>query len=134
MSSLYDWSKTPASNANADSAIDWSEGQTPGSVNDSARQMMGRVAEFRDDIAGSITAGGTANALTVTANSGFTTYANGQMVAFIAASTNTAAATLAVNGLAAKSIRKMNGAGDAALIGGEIRAGGVYVALYNAAM
>jgi hypothetical protein len=134
MASIYDWSKTAASNSNADAAINWAEGMDPGAVNDSARQEMARIAEFRDDITGTITAGGTANALTVTANSGFTTLANGRMVAFIAANDNTGAATLAVNGLTAKSIRKMDQTGDVALTGGEIQAGGVYLVVYNAAM
>jgi hypothetical protein len=134
MASIYDWSKTAASNSNADAAINWAEGMDPAAVNDSARQEMARIAEFRDDITGTITAGGTANALTVTANSGFTTLANGRMVAFIAASDNTAASTLAVNGLTAKSIRKMDQTGDVALTGGEIQAGGVYLVVYNAAM
>jgi hypothetical protein len=131
---VYDWSKTAASNSNADSGINWAEGQDPGSVNDSARQMMGRVAEFRDDITGTITAGGTANALTVTANSGFTTLANGRMVAFIAASDNTGAATLNVNGIGAKSIRRMDATGDVPLVGTEIQAGGIYIVQYNTAV
>jgi hypothetical protein len=134
MASIYDWSKTAASNSNADAAINWAEGMDPAAVNDSARQEMARVAEWRDDITGTITAGGSANALTVTANSGFTTLANGRMVAFIAASDNTGAATLNINGIGAKSIRKMDATGDVALTGGEIQAGGVYLAAYNAAM
>jgi hypothetical protein len=134
MASIYDWSKTAASNSNADAAINWAEGMDPAAVNDSARQEMARIAEFRDDITGTITAGGSANALTVTANAGFTTLANGRMVAFIAAGDNTGAATLNVNGIGAKSIRKMDATGDVALSGGEIQAGGVYIAVYNAAM
>jgi hypothetical protein len=134
MSSLYDWSRTAATNATADSLINWAEGQDPGSVNDSARQVMGRIAELRDDITGTITAGGTANALTVTAFSSFTTLANGRMVAFIAASDNTAAATLNVNGIGAKSIRKTNTTGDVPLVGAEIQAGGVYLVAYNTAL
>jgi hypothetical protein len=41
------------------------------------RGMMGRNAEFVKDLGGALTAGGTANALTVTANSAFTSYADG---------------------------------------------------------
>ena len=133
MASIYDWSKTAASNSNADAAINWAEGMDPAAVNDSARQEMARIAEFRDDITGTISAGGTANSLTVTANSGFTTLANGRMVAFIAASDNTGAATLAVNGLTTASIRKFI-TGDSALQGGEIRAGGIYLVRYNSAL
>jgi hypothetical protein len=134
MSSFYDWSRTASSNATADSLVNWAEGQDPGSVNDSARAMMQRLAELRDDITGTITAGGTANALTVTAFSSFTTLANGRMVVFIAASDNTTAATLNVNGIGAKSIRKMDSTGDVALIGSEIQAGGVYLVAYNTAL
>jgi hypothetical protein len=46
MASIWDWSRTAASNATADSGIEWSEGQTAASVNDSARQMMGRWPSF----------------------------------------------------------------------------------------
>lgn len=133
MSSIYDWSTTAASNATADGGINWVEGQAPSTVNNSARQMMGRLAELIGDIGGSLTAGGTADALTVTANSAFTTYANGRLLAFTAASDNTTAATLNVNSTGAKSIRKMTTSGDSALSGAEIQAGGVYLVQYSTA-
>lgn len=134
MTSLYAWSKTAGSNGNSDSAISWPEGQTPGSVNDSARAVMGRVAEFRDDIAGALAVSGTANGLVVTANSGFTTLANGRVVAFRATASNTTAANINVNSTGAKSIRIVTAAGDAALSGGEIQSGGTYVLMYNEAL
>ncbi|TGV26330.1 hypothetical protein [Mesorhizobium sp. M4B.F.Ca.ET.143.01.1.1] len=133
MSSIYDWSTTAASNATSDGGINWVEGQAPSTVNNSARQMMGRLAELIGDIGGALTAGGTADALTVTANSAFTTYANGRLLAFTAASDNTTAATLNVNSIGAKSIRKMTTSGDSALSGAEIQAGGVYLVQYSTA-
>lgn len=133
MTNIYSWSKTPADNATADSGINWAEGQAPSTINNSARAVMGRLAEFRDDIGGTLTAGGTANGLTVTANSSFATYANGRVLSFIAASDNTGAATLNVNGIGAKAIRRMTTSGDAALAAGTIQAGGVYTVQYNAA-
>jgi hypothetical protein len=46
---LYTWSKTPSNNTTADATINWAEGQSPSSVNDSARASMAAVAKFRDD-------------------------------------------------------------------------------------
>jgi hypothetical protein len=132
--SIYDWSTTPGSNSSADGAINWAEGQDPGTVNDSARQMMGRIAEFVGDINGSLSAGGTANGLTVTANSAFTTYANGRILAFKATADNTTAATLNVNGIGAKAIRKMDSTGDVDLAGGEIQDTGIYLVQYSTAL
>lgn len=134
MSSIFDWSLTPASNANSDSGITWVEGQLPGTVNGSARAMMGRVAELVKDLGGALVAGGTANALTITANSAFTTNINGRFLAFRAASDNTTAATLNVNGIGAKSIRKMAVSGDIALSGAEIQADGIYLVNYSEAL
>jgi hypothetical protein len=134
MASIYDWSTTAASNSSADGGINWAEGQDPGTVNDSARQMMGRLAEILGDIGGALSAGGTANGLTVTANSAFTTYANGRMVAFKATADNSAAATLSVNGIGAKAIRKMDSTGDVALAAGEIKNTGIFVVRYSTAL
>src|SRR5690606_40688606 len=132
MSSIYDWSLTPGSNANADNSINWREGQAPSTVNNSARSMMERIAEFVADIGGVLTAGGTANDITVTANSAFTSYATGRIVAFTASSANTGAVTLNVNGLGARSVRVMTPEGDKALSGNEIQPDGIFVCHYNA--
>lgn len=134
MASLYSWSLSAGSNGNSDSSINWPEGQVPGSVNDSSRAMMGRVAEFRDDISGAVAATGTANGIVVTANSAFTSLANGRIVAFRASAKNTGAVTLNVNSLGAKPVRKMLSSGETALSGGEIQAGGVYVVMYSTAL
>ncbi|MCH4554860.1 hypothetical protein [Mesorhizobium jarvisii] len=130
MSSIYDWSTTAATNATSDTLINWAEGQAPSTVNGSAREMMARVAEFLDDIGGAITAGGTANALTVTANSAFSAYANGLMLAVRIATDNTGATTLNANGIGAKSVRKFLPTGESALIGGEMQQDGVAKVIY----
>lgn len=134
MSSIFDWSTTAASNSNSDGAIVWSDGQAPSSVDDSGRAMMGRVAEIVKDLGGALTAGGTANALTVTANSAFTTNVNGRFLALRIATTNTAASTLSVNSIGAKAIRKMLTSGESALVGNEMRAGGIYIFEYSEAL
>ncbi len=131
---IYDWSLVAANNATADADLTWAEGMLPSAVNNSARVMMQRGRQILTDIGGSISAGGSANALTVAAASPFAAYADGQIVAFRATATNTTAATLNVNGIGTKSIRKMNGSGDLALEGGEITTAGLYVAQYSAAL
>lgn len=74
------------------------------------------------------TAGGTADALTLSPTPSITAYAAGQVFRFKAgASANTAATTVAVSGLAAKDIQ-FNGA---ALAGAEIQAGKWYEVLYD---
>uniref|UniRef100_A0A6M3IRJ2 Putative tail protein n=1 Tax=viral metagenome TaxID=1070528 RepID=A0A6M3IRJ2_9ZZZZ len=76
------------------------------------------------------TAGGTANALTLTVPNAITAYAAGLSYRFKSgAAANTAATTIAVSGLATKAIQR-NGA---ALIGGEIEASQWYTALYDGA-
>jgi hypothetical protein len=103
MGSIYDWSKTPGANGNADAQINWQEQQTPGSVNNSARQTLARIAEFRDDVGG-LTAGGTvnvtggvANAYTLTVNSGWTTFGAGRLVSCRLHAAATGASTINVN-------------------------------------
>jgi hypothetical protein len=70
-----------------------------------------------NSLLGSIT--GT-NAIAAAATPAITAYASGATYAFIAANTNTAAATISIDGLTAKSITKN---GSAALTAGDIQAG-----------
>lgn len=74
------------------------------------------------------TAGGTANALTISPSPAITAYATGQMFRFIVASSNTGAATLAVSGLSAKSITKL---GTTALAASDLIAGNVALVVYD---
>lgn len=131
---IYQWSTTAASNGTADADVPWPEGMARRQVNNSARGLMGRVAEILGDMGGALSAGGTANGLTVTANSAFTTYENGRIVAFRATADNSGAATLSVNAIGAKAIRKMDSTGDVALAAGDIKNTGLYVAQYSAAL
>ncbi len=132
--SIWDWSTTAASNGNADAGINFAEGQAPSTVNDSARQVMGREAELLKDLGGGIAAAGTANALTLTAASAFTAYKDGLIVAFRAVADNAAGVTtINVNGISAKSIRKMVGAGETDLAAGDIKNGGIFVLRYGTA-
>ena len=128
---LWKWDKaTPLNNATADSTIDWSEGQAPSSVNNSARGMMTAVAKFRDDIAGRITTGGTSTAYTVTSNQVFDTLAHmdGAMIGFVPHASNGATVTLNVDALGAKPLRSAPGI---ELSTGTLILGTPYVATYN---
>jgi microcystin-dependent protein len=79
----------------------------PSAVNDSARAMMARTAEWRDDISGTLTAGVSGSSYVVTSNQGFDNFAdmNGAMIAFVPSQTNGAVVTLNVDGLGAKPLR-----------------------------
>jgi len=127
---LYKWSQTAASDATADSTINWAEGQAPSSVNDSARAMMAATAKYRDDISGAITTGGTSTAYTITSFEVFDTLAHlsGQVIAFTPHTTNGATVMLNVDGLGAKPLRS---APSVELQAGMLVQGTPYVALYN---
>jgi len=104
---VWRWSKTAATNSNADSTINWAEGMAPSAVNDSARAEMARVAQWRDDISGAIVTGGTSTAYTVSSNQVFDTLAHmdGAMIAFTPHVINGATVTLNVDGLGSKPLR-----------------------------
>lgn len=96
---VWQWSQTASSNSTADPAINWAEGMSPSSVNDSARAMMGMMARWRDDISGKLATGGTASAYTLTTNSSIGSVPeDGQMLAFTPHATNDASATMRVDG------------------------------------
>jgi len=130
MTSIYDWSLEAAANANADTLINWAEGQPPSSVNDSARAMMQRIAEYVCDRGGITNVAGSANALDVTLNAPINTYQDGIMMRFRAIFTNSGSVMMSVNTIGHRGIFMMSHAGLTELAGGEIRAGGVYDCLY----
>jgi hypothetical protein len=125
------WSTTAATNNTINSPeIKWSEGQFPSEVNDSARGMMAADARYRKDTSGELSTGGSANAYTLTTNTTYASFVNGQLIGFKANHTNSGAATLNVDGTGAKSI-KANGGG--ALSSGDITSGKIYWCFYNSA-
>lgn len=103
--SIYSWSQTASSNGNADASINWLEFQDPDTVNDSARQMMARVAAYISDSAPKRASTGTGNAYAVVSDAAGASLVNGMAICFIADRANTAAATLNVDGLGAKPFR-----------------------------
>lgn len=109
-SAYWQWSKTAATNSGADPSINWAEGMSPSSVNDSARAMMARSAEYRDDISGLLATGGTSTAYTVTTNQGLASTPNdGQLLSVTVNATNGTAPTLQADGGTAYPIQSSAG-------------------------
>ena len=125
------WSITPASNANSDTAINAATGMDPSNVEPDFRAIMASVARFSDDTGGGLTAGGTANALTVTTNQALSAgqLAAGLRIVIKAASQNSSATvTFAPDSLTAQAIKRCDGS---ALAVGSIQAGMFLDLVYN---
>lgn len=105
-SGVKSWSQTAANNDDADSAVNYAEGQAPSTLNDAGRGLMSSVAKYRDDTAGSLETGGTTTAYTLTSNQVFAslTEMNGQELAVRFDQANGATPTLNVDSLGAKAI------------------------------
>lgn len=96
------------------------ENQLPSTVNNGARALEGIVARWHKDTNGSLVATGSSNAYAVAANRTISAYYDGLRMAFEANHANTGAATLNVDSVGAKAIRKN---GNAALVTGDIISG-----------
>jgi hypothetical protein len=94
------------------------------------QNFAGMTARFYGDIGGLGTVGGSANTITLTSLSTYQALKSGLVLGFKASAANTGAATLNLDGIAAKAIRRP---GDVALTGGEIAANGRYLLIYDAA-
>lgn len=130
---IRDWSQTPSANASADSTINYAEGQTPGSLNDAGRAAMAAVAEWRDDLNGTLTTGGTGTAYTLTTNqdiSGEAANVDGFMVVCKLSADIGSSATLAVDSQAAKPITYKAGT---AVPSGALKSGQIVALRYIAA-
>lgn len=132
MTNIWTWSKTALSNQNADSSVDWAEAtQLPSTVNNSARQMMARVAELLEDLSAANSTGGTANAQTVTLDSAFTALGTFKVCVITATLAVTGAATLDVNSIGAKPWKKYTAAGEVELQAGDIIASMKCINIYS---
>lgn len=127
--SIYDYSQTPSSNTTV-GGNSVAEGAAAGLVNNAIRGFVAEIAEWRDDLGGALTSGGTADAQTLNTNGTVGALADGIMVSFVAGATNTTTtATLDVDALGAKKMRRL---GDTALLAGDITSGNHYLAQYDA--
>jgi len=120
--SLYDFVVAEPSNSTS-GGVDTAEGQQPSTVNDGLRKWKQLQAAWLADLGGVNTVGGSASAITVTLAQGFTAYGTGPgelpggaIIMIKAASAATGAATLNVNGLGAKAVRRH---GDVPILAGD---------------
>jgi hypothetical protein len=110
---VFLWSQTAANNDDCDGSVNWQEGQSPASVNNSARAMMAAIAKFRDDMSGNLVTAGTSTAYTLTTNQVFTALTDGIYVRCRMDETSGVAPTLNVDSLGAKPIQYISGTAPA---------------------
>jgi hypothetical protein len=119
---IQSWSVTAADNGTADPLINWVEGQTRASVNNSSRSEMAAHAKDRNLKNGSIVTTGTANAQAFLSGQTYTTIPTGLVVKLKVGSglTNTSSVTLNMDGLGDTLVKTSNGSN---LLGGELVSG-----------
>jgi hypothetical protein len=127
MAGIDEYSTTPASNTQI-ATIDIAENCLPGGINNALRQLMADVRAFANDVGGKAVSAGT-DTVTLATATGYTAYADGTILAFIVGGTNTGAATLNVDGVGAKAIRK---GADVAVAAGDLVAGMAAIVIYDA--
>lgn len=117
MSDVLDWSNTAGGNTST--PPDGSpEGQAPSTVNDSIREIMAALKRFQEDIGGEFhITGGSGDDYTVTLSQDITAYTVGQRFAFEVDRANGGAVTLNINGVGAKDLTKVTGAGGGQPLG-----------------
>lgn len=129
---MWQWSTTASSNATADPSINWSEGMSPSSVNDSARAMMAVLAAWRNDVSAVTATTGTSTAYALTSAQGSFSPAStrdGFIIGFIPNVTNGAGGTtINVDATSAKPLRTQTAT---ALAAGALVAGSKYHAAYK---
>lgn len=104
------------------------ENMAPSAVNDGARALEGIVARWDKDINGSLDSLGAADAYTVSANRTLTALYDGLTIAFEVTVANSASATLNVDSLGAKEIKKLH---DQSLVAGDLEDGQKIVVIYD---
>jgi len=109
--SVYSWSTTAADNDDADTNINWAEGQNASTVNNSARQMMAALASSGQAMGGGLTTGGTGAAYTLTLADAPSAYSTSMLflVKWNVVSTSTTA-TINVNSMGAKTLKTWDNA------------------------
>lgn len=129
--SVFDWSTTAADNDDADSNINWAEGQAPSTVNDSSRAEMARIAHWRNMLGANVTMGGTGNAYTYTTGESLSAYSDGIRLLWQPNANPTGAVTINVDAIGAKKVYMPDGtqAGN-----GDLDADSLYDIVYDSSL
>lgn len=93
--------------------------------------VIGNIADLQKSSGIYAIAGGTANALTLTLSPALAAYTAGVSVKFKASASNTGAATININGLGAKTIKKMRVGALSDLQADDIVNGSIYELIYD---
>lgn len=109
----------------------WPENMAFSAVNNAGRADEGILARWFKDTNGSLAASGSSNAFTVTSNRTISSLVDGIVLTFKANHNITGAATLNLNGLGAKDIKRFNGS---ALAAGDIISGQPVQVMYSASL
>ncbi|WP_375666703.1 phage tail protein [Bartonella sp. TT121SHDZB] len=138
MSTIYDWSLRASDNTRSDDLIDWSEGQRPSTINNSARGMMQRVREYLSDTGGALEGivtvdhGDQTTVIRLQSKSAFLEYKNDIVLRFKARGKNVGATKVILNSLSSKPVYKASQTGVATFLeGGEIQIGCIYTLVYD---
>lgn len=104
---IVDYDTTAGNNTDID-GVSIAEGMAPSNVNNAKRELMADLAELYGDIGGSLVSAGSGGAFTLTTNDNVAAYAQKQFYMFEAnhAMPDTATATLNINAIGAKPLRK----------------------------
>ena len=114
----------------ANNTARWPEGQLVPTLNDAGREDEAIIARWFRDTNGSITSSGTASAYAILTNRVIPEHAAGNIFRFRAHLANDGAATITINALASKALKRMNGD---ALVTGDIVTNQMVEIVYNPA-
>lgn len=131
MSSIYEWALKADDNGNSDNIINWQEGQPPSSVNDSARAMMKRIAEYLGDLSGTAAVQGDGNKLSINASSPISKYHDGLRLYFKQNATNTKNLEIQVGNLGFKPVLQSGNMQLIATPAGACQQGCIYEIIYS---
>ena len=123
MAELKDLNATDASNT-----ARFPENMNPSAVNDGARALEGMLARWYADTNGSISSGGSSNTYTLSASRTVAAYTAGDVYMFKANHANSGAATINVDSVGAKTIKKLH---DQDLASGDIESGAICLIVYD---
>jgi hypothetical protein len=126
------WSQTDASN-NTGTQPSWSGSASPDTIDNAGRAMMGAITREWNWRNFTVSTTGSPNAYVVTYSVAPDALYNGQRFGFITNFANTGSATLNINSLGAKTIKKVVAGTKTALSSGDMASGAFVEVAYNQA-